>query len=371
MPKLPPNRRGRKALEERKLRICVYAIAKNEEKFVERFCRSAKDADFILIADTGSEDETAKKGMECGARVLRISISPWRFDHARNAALALVPPEIDICISLDLDEVLEPGWRDEIERIWRPGTTRMRYLYDWGQGVRFRYEKIHARNGYYWHHPCHEALRPDGRINEVWAETDSLLVRHLPDPNKSRGQYIDLLHLSVQEDPACPRNAFYYGRELFFHARWTEAIEALRAYLLMPSATWACERAYAMRLLLQCHEEIGDLVQAEAWGQRAAAEDPSSRGPLCALAAFYYRRAEWPLSYAYSKRTLSIKNRVLVYTEDPEAWGSMPHDIASIAAWRMGMRDEAVEQCKLAIAINPKESRLQVNLEWFEGKRTE
>lgn len=31
--------------------IAIYAIAKNEAKFVKRFCESAKDADLMLIAD--------------------------------------------------------------------------------------------------------------------------------------------------------------------------------------------------------------------------------------------------------------------------------------------------------------------------------
>lgn len=77
-----------------KLKICVYAIARNEEQFVERFCASAKDADLILIADTGSEDNTAVKAAECGATVYDICITPWRFDKARDAALALIPRAI-------------------------------------------------------------------------------------------------------------------------------------------------------------------------------------------------------------------------------------------------------------------------------------
>ena len=110
------------------MKICVYAISKNEEQFVERFCASAKDADLILIADTGSTDNTAVKAAECGAVVHDIFISPWRFDMARDTALALIPRDIDVCISLDLDEVLEPGWREEIERVWELGkTTRLRY----------------------------------------------------------------------------------------------------------------------------------------------------------------------------------------------------------------------------------------------------
>jgi len=126
---------------ERKPKICVYAISKNEEQFVRRFCESAKEADLILIADTGSTDGTVEEALANGAVVPEICISPWRFDLARNAALALIPRTMDICISLDLDELLEPGWREEIERVWKLGeTTRLRYFFDWGAGIKFKYQ---------------------------------------------------------------------------------------------------------------------------------------------------------------------------------------------------------------------------------------
>ena len=66
------------------LKICVYAISKNEEMFVERFCRSAAPADLILIADTGSTDDTVSLATNWGARVHTICITPWRFDRSEE-----------------------------------------------------------------------------------------------------------------------------------------------------------------------------------------------------------------------------------------------------------------------------------------------
>ena len=43
------------------IKICVYAICKNEEKFVERWVNSMKEADNIYVLDTGSTDNTVKK----------------------------------------------------------------------------------------------------------------------------------------------------------------------------------------------------------------------------------------------------------------------------------------------------------------------
>lgn len=40
-------------------KVCVYAISKNEEKFVDRWVNSMKEADAIYVLDTGSDDQTA------------------------------------------------------------------------------------------------------------------------------------------------------------------------------------------------------------------------------------------------------------------------------------------------------------------------
>ena len=39
---------------KRKYKIAVYAICKNESKFVDRWYESVKDADEIVVVDTGS-----------------------------------------------------------------------------------------------------------------------------------------------------------------------------------------------------------------------------------------------------------------------------------------------------------------------------
>lgn len=345
------------------MKIAVYAISKNEEQFVKRFCESAKEADLILIADTGSTDKTVELAEEYGAAVYNICIRPWRFDKARDAALALIPGDYDVCISLDLDEVLEPGWREEIERVWTAETTRLRYKFDWGCGISFFYEKIHHRVGYHWHHPCHEYPVPDPRTTEVWAHTDMLLVSHHPDPTKSRGQYLDLLKVAVTEDPRCPRNAFYYARELTFYNHWQEAIEALNKYLGMPEATWANERCYAMRLLGQAHDELGNGWEALKWFRRAVAEAPDTREPWVELAMACYRRHMWAECYSSAMSALMIKDKALVYTMDPSVWTEKPYDLASIGAWNLGNKEEARHLCLKALEFAPSDSRLLKNLE--------
>lgn len=45
-----------------KFKICVYAICKNEEKFVSRWVESMKEADKIFVLDTGSTGPVTEAG---------------------------------------------------------------------------------------------------------------------------------------------------------------------------------------------------------------------------------------------------------------------------------------------------------------------
>ena len=93
------------------MKVCVYAICKNESQFVGRWMDSMSEADGIYVLDTGSDDGTPELLAARGAVVEVERISPWRFDTARNRSLALVPADADICVCTDLDEYFHPGWR--------------------------------------------------------------------------------------------------------------------------------------------------------------------------------------------------------------------------------------------------------------------
>ena len=171
------------------MKICVYAIAKNEEKFVERWVSSMREADGIYVLDTGSTDQTVEKLADLGVTVHQEVIEPWRFDTARNRSLELVPADADVCVCTDLDEVFQPGWREALEKSWTDGTEQLRYLYIWNvksdgtPGTSFRYEKAHARHGFRWAHPVHEVLeRTDGK--RIWkvSECEMVLEHHIHSP---------------------------------------------------------------------------------------------------------------------------------------------------------------------------------------------
>ena len=226
-------------------KVCVYTICKNEEKFVDRWMDSMGEADLVVVLDTGSKDGTVERLRARGAQVTVERILPWRFDAARNRSLELVPEDVDLCVCTDLDEVFHPGWREALERAWRPGCGRVSYRYTWSfqqdgsEGVVFWSDKIHTRRGYRWVHPVHEVLQWEGEgAPGPTVEAEGVQLDHHPDPEKSRGQYLPLLELSVEEDPEDDRNMHYLGREYLFRGQWADCVRTLKRHLAMPKAVW-------------------------------------------------------------------------------------------------------------------------------------
>lgn len=272
------------------MKVAVYSIALNEARHVQRMLASCREADYVLICDTGSTDDTAVRAAEHGARVETLSIAPWRFDSARNASLALLPADIDVAICLDLDEVLVPGWRQALEAAWQPDTTRLRYPYIWSwqengePGVRYYADKIHKRHGYVWRHPVHEVAYWMGAEPEVQTFTDALEIHHHADSSKSRSQYLPLLELAVTEEPQNDRSMHYLGREYLMRGEYDKAIATLMRHLELPAARWPAERAASMRFIARAYSAKGEADAAMPWLLRACAEASEEREPWVELA---------------------------------------------------------------------------------------
>ena len=355
------------------MKIVVYAIAKNESSFVDRWMDSMSEADQVVVLDTGSDDGTAERLQARGAQVTVERIAPWRFDQARNRSLELVPEDTDVCVCTDLDEVFHPGWRSALEGVWTPETRQASYRYTWSfqpdgsEGVVFCQEKIHARRGFRWAHPVHEVLEWVGEGERgPLALAQGVQLDHHPDPKKSRGQYLPLLELSVAEDPEDDRNLHYLGREYLYYGRWDDCIRTLTRHLALPSAVWRDERAASMRYIARAHARKGERDEARDWYLRAAAEAPHLREPWTDLAMLLYEDQEWDGVLYATACALKIRERPRTYICEAEAWGSLPHDLRCQAYYHTGRLPQALEEARLALAAAPSDPRLMGNAALLE-----
>jgi len=343
------------------VKIAVYTIALNEEQFVERWYQSAKQADYLLIADTGSTDGTISKARALGINVISINVKPWRFDVARNASLAALPADIDYCVALDMDEVLVAGWREHLEKAT---ATRPRYQYTWSwnadgsPGLQYGGDKIHTRHGYYWKHPVHEVLNNYG-MDET-QEWVGLNIEHHPDDSKSRGQYFPLLELAVAEDPYGDRNLYYLGREYYFYNMHDKAVEMFSRYLEV--GKWAPERAAALRYMAKCQPD-----KAEEYLNKALLEG-DRRETLVDLAMYYYGLSEWAQCKEYAVRAIRITDKPLDYLCEVFAWSEVPYDLIAVSEFNLGNHKAALIYGEIAAEMNKSDERLQRNLRFYKEK---
>lgn len=338
--------------------VCVYAIAKNEAKHVERWEKASRDADQRVIVDTGSTDATVAICRELGIEVHEHPLDPFAFDTARNLALGYVPLGA-WAVNVDLDEVLHEGWREALDEL-DESVTRPRYRVIFAPGYEFAGHAIGVNDGgYEWRGSIHEYLtRKQDATPEVQAPCD-LVISHQPDRSKPRDQYLPMLQAAVEREPDSPRMQFYLGREYVYESRFDEAVPHFKRQLELE--TWTPERAASMRFLAQCLP-----AEAEQWLLRACAETPNRREPWVDLAQHYYHQEDWAGCYHAATKALTVTERDRSYFTEPAAWGAQPHDLAALGAYNQAMFDQAVQHGKNALQINPDDQRLQRNLEWYE-----
>jgi len=341
------------------VKVGVYALAKNESKHAFDWASSCRDADVRVVTDTGSGDGTVPMLEACGVTVARGYVCPWRWDDAHNLSLNHLPPDIDVCVRLDLDERLQPGWREAIYKAWTDGVNQLNYRYVWGwekdgrPGMTFAGDRVHSRHGWRWVMATHEGLT-------MWSGTKKtrfapgLEIHHHRDAGKSHSTDLTLLEVAVREAPHDSRALWYLGRQLDY-ANDPRAGDTFRKYLEMPGT--ATERSYAMRMLAKI---TGD----ELWLHKAASQAPAEPDAWLALALANYGKKRWREVLAFADRAMQVDGPP-THCVDPRAKAKAA-DLASIASWELGLREQALTLARQALRESPQDERLANNVAAIE-----
>jgi glycosyltransferase involved in cell wall biosynthesis len=339
------------------MRIAVYAIALNEAKHVNRWVEATKDADYRLVADTGSTDGTAEMLRKHGVTVYDISVKPWRFDVARNVALSLLPQDIDVCVILDMDEVPEDGFFDKIRQQWKPEANRGWLLCDTGNT--WAADRLHSRNGWVWKYPCHEILVASMDTPVVYCVTDALIT-HQPDNTKSRGQYLSMLEAGHREMPHDHRMIVYLCREYFFKSMWQQLIDTGLKLLNVPGG-WYVERAQTWRGIGQSYIELGNKDEGLKWLLKGVEEAPNDLEAWFPLAHYYYQNGMWQECFDAANKVTELPEAVDRHYISDESMPWRMYDLLGVACWNLGKKGSAKKYSRMAMELNPEDQRLKDN----------
>lgn len=302
------------------MKTIVYAIARNESDKVEEWFSRVKEADKVIVLVNNSTDDTATKLRNLGAEVVEKDYPCFRFDVARNDSLSLVPLDTDICVCVDIDELLEVGWREKVENFFDHDILSYKIVNNsW-----FYTAKIHTRFGWKWKHACHEVLEWvfDTPFRKGYIDVKA---HHYPD-NKPRN-YLPLLELDAKENPKGGRAWHYLGREYMYQGMNEKAIDAL--IISLNYDNWIEQRCASMRFISRCHYRLRNITQAKLWLFKACGEC-YLREPYVDMAWLLAQERDWGGVKHFISIALGIDKKG-IYPPESSAWGGYPKELFDTA----------------------------------------
>lgn len=356
-------------------KICVYAICKNEIKFVDRWLTSlSAESDYIVVLDTGSTDGTYEY-LQQDSRVYKVEqkiINPWRFDTARNESLKLIPEDTDICAVSDFDHVFRPGWGNELRKLFSEGYEEVYgdiidYDDDNKEIKKFLSKNVHPnKKEWYWERPIHEGVNYHGDREISSIISDIFVIEHHPDRSKSRGNYLNLLEEEYKDNSSDPLCAIYYGCELCFHGRNDEGLEVFL------KANEECDFSNCPEIGYQIQLNIADSYKeskmnnlALYYAEKAETFGIITRRLYMMRADIYFNMGDYENSKKFMLKALAVTYNHRSWIETDDYFNGRCYDQLSLVCYELKDYLSAIAYCTLALKYKPDDQRLLNNLDYF------
>lgn len=215
--------------------ISLCMIVKNEEDVLARALDSVKElADEIIIVDTGSEDRTKDIARRYTQKVFDFE---WEDDFAAARNFACRKASMDYWMWLDADDIVTENELKKMKALKSeidPDTdvVMMKYLTGFdrdGYPAVSYYRERWLRNGkgFIWKGRVHEAVVPSGKV----LYSDIEIEHHKNSADGSDRNLRIYESMIARGELGDPRQVFYYGRELYDHGRYEEAISVFDRFL--------------------------------------------------------------------------------------------------------------------------------------------
>ena len=353
--------------------ISLCMIVRNEEDVLGRCLASISNlVDEIIIADTGSTDRTKEIAAQYTEKIFDF---PWidDFSAARNAAFAKA--SCAYCMWLDADDILTEPDRQEFVRL-KAGLNpeidviMMRYNtgFDEKGNVTFSYYReriVKNHAGMMWKGAVHEVIETRGNI--IYSECAVTHRKlHASDPDRNLRIFENLLEKGEALDP---RQQFYYGRELYYHRQYKEALSVFEGFLAEDKG-WLENKIDACRHCAYCQYHLGQQEKALEALFHSFAYDLPRAETCCDIAQHFFDRKAWDRAAYWYLRALECErndNRggfVL-----PDAYGYIPCIQLCVCYSNLGKQAEAEAYNELAASFKPDSQAVAYNRAYFASLR--
>ena len=349
--------------------ISLCMIVKNEEKYIARCLDSVAGlVDEIVIVDTGSSDRTVEIASRYTPRVYSY---PWRddFSDARNHAFSKAT--MDYCMWMDADDVLEEAERAgflELKQTLPPDTdmVMMKYNTAFDEADRpsfsyFRERWIRNRAGFLWVGAVHEVIPPKGRT--IYSD---IAISHRKEGAGDPDRNLRIYRGMIAEGKLLePRQQYYYGRELYYHGEYEEAVSVFERFLLEEDG-WIENKIEACSVCAGCYYRLGQEQAALSMLLRSMSYDLPRAELCCEIGKHFLERGNCHIAvYWYEAALNTPKRERSDGFVQPDCYDYVPLLQLCVCYDRLGDRQKAMEYNERAGACKPYSQAYLYNKQYF------
>lgn len=347
--------------------VSLCLIVKNEADRLDNCLKSVAEAvDEIIIVDTGSMDETKEIARRYTDKVYDFT---WcdDFSAARNESFRYATK--DYILWLDADDILKPEDCAKLQLLKESLQDHIDIVYfiynyafdDTGKpSLTFRRERLVKRlSNPKWAGFIHEYIDIHGNS----LESDIAVTHTRVHGNADRN--LNIYKKKIAEGIELnSRDQYYYGKELYYHGKFEEAIDVLEKFVTLP--VWIEDELDANNRLAECYIWKKEYKKARACIYRNIDRTLPRAESLFQLAkAFqqedrYQEAAYWYETILRTKKPVNIAG--FLYDE---YWTWKPHIELCVCYFYLGEINKAIEQNDLAANYVPNNDAVLYNRQYF------
>ncbi len=351
--------------------ISLCMIVKNEEMHIARCLDSMADlVDEIIIVDTGSTDRTVEIVSDYTDKVYSYS---WKddFADARNASFSRAV--MDYCMWMDADDILEASERDKFLQLKQTlsadvDIVMMKYHTSFDEAGRpsfsyFRERWIRNCAKYRWTGAVHEVIPPDGRV--VYSD---IAVCHKKvgagDPDRNLKIYQKMIAAGKYLEP---RQQYYYGRGLYYHRQYREAISVFEEFLLSAEG-WIENKIEACSVCADCYYRLGEEQAALSTLLRSLGFDLPRAELCCEIGKYFLEHGNFHNAIFWYETALNTPKKE--HSDGfilPDCYDYVPFLQLCVCYDRMGERQKAKEYNERAGSCKPYSQAYLYNKRYFDS----
>lgn len=349
--------------------VSLCMIVRDEEAVLGRCLDSVKDAvDEIVIVDTGSADRTKEIAEKYTDRVYEFS---WRDDFSAARNFSFSRGTMDYCMWLDADDVMQAGEREKLIAWKEQGdgsadAVMMKYVTGFdergkGNFSYYRERLLRRGSGFLWRGRVHEAIAVSGKVEYLDVEVEHRSIKKVYGTRN-----LDIYEKMREEgDVFGPRDRFYYGRELYYHGKYKEAVENFLIFLRMEGA-YVENQVEACRIGAYSCYRLGEDDRALEFLLRGLSFRVPGGELCCDLGKHFLDRGMWEQAVFWYEGALRTPEREKNGGfRSEECYGYLPCLQLSVCYDRMGMKEQALDYHRKAGKYKPYGKEFLRNREYF------